>query len=216
MAPRIPLSAMVPVEMAGAAGPRAVPPGAGPEGAGGVFPRPDGEPAEGAASGRGPLLTLTLFLLLAGFFAGLLARARPDAERTRAVVASLVATFGRMEPAAAGSVEDAAAPPLGRWVRPGRDGLEIALAGSRLFDSGGRIPRGRWFLFARLAAATRAGWRLEVLAPVAPGAPAPVARFETVRARLRAAAADAGRVAFGLRPAGDGIWRFRLRREAAG
>ncbi len=204
MSPPIPPPVAAPVETAVTAGTVPAPPDARPE------------EAQGAASGRGHLLTLTLFLLLAGFFAGLLARARPDVERTRVVVASLAATFGRVGTVAPAGAEDAPVPPLGRWIRPGEDGLEVTLAGSRLFDAAGRIPRARWFLFARLAAATRTGWRLEVLAPVPPGTTVPVARLETVRARLRAAGADAERIAFGLRPAGDGIWRFRLRREAAG
>ncbi len=187
-----------------------------------------------AGSSTTPTLFLSVFLLLSGFFVLLIALSEFDRDRTRRVLDSLGRQF-----AGPASTEGTDFPPVAghplspfpveeeprRLLRFGppvtaeaeRAGVvgRIELDASRLFDERGEVPRARWLLFGRMAAATRdaRGWRLEIAAPwPAPGEVEALAgRMDRVLALLARLGADLASVTYGLERPGEARWSFTVR-----
>lgn len=173
-----------------------------------------GSPATDGSAVGGPGV-LALFLLLCGVFASLVTQGRPDTGRAVLAVGSVRAALGGPAgwsvPGARGEggTEEAEGP-LGGFARAGTDGpLRLELDSTRLFDADGRVVRARLFLFARLAAASRAGWEIRVLAP--DGGTESLARLGDVLRLLEAHGAVSARLLVGLDPRGSGRWRFEAR-----
>lgn len=165
--------------------------------------RGDGAPTAGM---------LALFLLLCGVFAALATQGRPDVGRAVLAVGSVRAAFGGLAGWSAPPTEGAGGPeeaagPLGHFAADGGEGpLRIRLDAGRVFDARDRVVRARLFLLARLAAASRAGYRVRVLAPAGTKA-----RLAAVARLLDAYGADPTRLVFGVDPNADGKWRFEAR-----
>lgn len=193
---------------------------------------PSGPGVRGSATT--PTLFLSVFLLLAGFFVLLIALSEFDRERTKRVLRSLERQFSapvtavaeRPAPPAEGSTlargsgNDALrdlrfGPPLtAEAERAGVVG-RVELASARLFDGRGEIPRARWLLFGRMAAATRdpRGWILEIAAPRPTGreVTALARRLQRVLTLLDRLGADSEAVTYGLLGGTGDRWSFTLR-----
>ncbi len=184
-------------------------------------------------------LFLSVFLLLTGFFVLLVAMSDFDRDRARLVLDSLGQRFavpsttlgaesgpagldpGLLEPSRQDARRDLhLGPPLTAEAR--RAGIvgRIELAPVRLFDAEGGIPRARWLLLGRMAAATRdpRGWRLEIAAPWPAGTDAVTVarRLQAVLRLLERLGADRTAVRYGLRESGSGLWSFVVRESGEG
>jgi len=160
------------------------------------------------------LLGLALFLALAGLLATLLAQARFDPVRGVAAIESLHAVFGILPLAEeGGGADDGRELDLGHWGRSAEGPLRLSIADHRLFDSRGHIPRARWFLLARLAAASRAGRWVEVYAPSLADGGRLERRIAELRDHLLRRGADPRRLAFGVAPDEPASWTFHVREK---
>ncbi len=189
-------------------------------------------------SSTSPILFLSVFLLLSGVFVLLIAMSEFDRDRTKRVLESLGRQFATA-PAAGGETPFSAAgrlslplvvgdtpralrfgPPLTAEAR--RAGIvgRVELPSTRLFDERGEVPRERWLLFGRMAAATRdpRAWGLEIAAPWTDRADAAelAFRLEKLLALLDRLGADPAAVTYGLGRTDGEIWSFTFRERLAG
>ncbi len=185
-----------------------------------------------------PTLFLSVFLLLSGFFVLLIAMSEFDRDRTKRVLESLGRQFATEPPAGGEPPFSAVGPPpfpliagdTPRALRFGppltaeakRAGIvgRVELPSSRLFDERGEVPRARWLLFGRMAAATRdpRAWRLEIAAPWTGREDLGelASRLGKLLVLLDRLGADPDAVTYGLGRTDGGIWSFTFRDRLAG